>query len=186
MEQQPALDSNHLMLLTQQGSREAFETLVVIWHERAIMKAQAILHDRMLAEDVAQECFADIYIKRASYHTDFSFQAYLYTLIKNRSIDALRKQKHTPIPVDTLPGALAPDTPESLLIRKDQFYQVSMMLDRLDPVQKQMLLMFAQGQAYRDIAHTLDLSPGQVKIGIFRARKLLKTIYKDAVKGGSL
>ena len=82
---------HELMELAAQDSREAFEALVLRHYREAIRAAECMVHDRMQAEDIAQECFADIYVQRRRYHPASSFPTYLHALVKHKSIDCLRK-----------------------------------------------------------------------------------------------
>ena len=179
MGEMPPAGDNELMRLTMQGSREAFETLVLRWRDRAVKRAFGYLRDWQLAEDAAQECFADIYFRRKAYRFDFSFQAYLYALIRSRCVDALRKKKRGPVPIKTPPEAPSKDTPESLMLQKDRLLRLSLMLDRMDPARRRMLVLFARGASYREIGERLGLSLAQVKAGVYRGRRELKAMGKD-------
>ena len=39
------------------------------------------------AEDIVQDSFADIYVQREAYRDTFSFQAYLYAVIRHKASD---------------------------------------------------------------------------------------------------
>jgi RNA polymerase sigma-70 factor (ECF subfamily) len=69
------------------GNNESFERLVIIHRAKALSFAQRYLHDMYAAEDIVQESFADIYVYRERYKDRYSFKTYLFTIIRNKSVD---------------------------------------------------------------------------------------------------
>jgi RNA polymerase sigma factor (sigma-70 family) len=72
------------------GNNESFERLIIIHRAKALSFAQRYLHDMYAAEDIVQESFADIYVYRERYKDRYSFKTYLFTIIRNKSVDYIR------------------------------------------------------------------------------------------------
>ncbi len=173
-------DDNTLMQRVKNGDQQAFETLVLRHREGALHLASSLVKDAHLAEDVVQECFADLYLHRNAYRPDFSFATFLGALVRHKSIDMLRRSKHQPVPFDILPEEAGGETPESLCIRREIYTGLFQALNDLDEEQREMLLLFAvSGMDYQQIAKTLHKSIPQVKIGLHRIRKKLKKAKED-------
>lgn len=173
-------DDNTLMRHVMDGDQQAFETLVLRHRESALQKAAMLVKDPFLAEDVVQECFADLYIHKNAYRMEFSFATFLSALIRHKSIDMLRRRKHVPLPTDDLPADLDAQTPESLCIRREIYSGLYNALLNLSSEQRDMLLLFAlYGMDYRQIADKLKKTIPQVKVGLHRIRKKLKKAKEE-------
>lgn len=173
-------DDNALMQRVKNGDQQAFEALVLRHRETALHLAQSLVKDAHLAEDVVQECFADLYLHRSAYRPDFSFSTFLSALVRHKSIDMMRRRKRQPVPYDELPELPGGDTPESLCIRREIYTGLNRTLYDLPEDQRKMLLLFAvHGMDYRQIAKALHMSVPQVKIGLHRIRGKLKKAKED-------
>jgi len=173
-------DDNTLMQLVKDGDQQAFETLVLRHREGALLKAASLVKDAHLAEDVVQECFADLYLHRSAYKPNFSFSTFLNALVRHKSIDMLRRRKQQPLSYDDLPEAPDGETPESMCIRREIYTGLNRALFDLPKEQRKMLLLFAlHGMDYQQIAKTLHKSIPQVKVGLHRIRKKLLKAKED-------
>lgn len=173
-------DDNALMHRVKNGDQQAFETLVLRHREGALRLASSLVKDAHLAEDVVQECFADLYLHRNAYRPDFSFATFLSALVRHKSIDMLRRSKHHPMPFSDLPEEAGGETPESLCIRREIYTGLFKALNDLPGEQREMLLLFAvNGMDYQQIAKALHKSIPQVKIGLHRIRMKLKKAKED-------
>ena len=88
-------EDNLLMRRAANGDKEAFETLVLRHREHAVRFAARFTANRYDAEDIVQECFAKLYVRREQWKDGASFKAYLYTMIRNRCTDFFLKTRKT-------------------------------------------------------------------------------------------
>lgn len=173
-------DDNALMRRVKDGDKQAFETLVLRHRESALKLAARYVSDPYLAEDVVQECFADLYLHAGAYKTDFSFTTFLNALVRHKSADLLRKRRHSPLPLTDTPEGESAETPESLCVRREIYTGLYRAIDELNGRQRKMLMLFAvHGQDYRQIAAGLNITVPQVKVGLHRIRKKLKKARED-------
>jgi RNA polymerase sigma-70 factor, ECF subfamily len=104
---------NELVQRTLEGDRDAFEGLVRRYEERAWWAAFHLLGDGEEARDIAQEAFLRAYKALARFDFGMSFYTWLYRIVVNLSIDALRKRSRLkPLAIDDIPGGL-PAPPEN-------------------------------------------------------------------------
>ncbi len=160
------------------GDAAAFEALVEQYWPVAERVAQGIVKDAQLAQDVAQDVFADIYVQRARYQPRFSFHAYVAAIARHKSIDALRRRGEHPAAMDErVSGA---QTPESAFIEDMYRHALLAQVERLPGPQRRILVAYAlEGKSYRDVAAEMRISVAQVKIALYRIRKSLRRFRDD-------
>lgn len=81
-------------LITQltQGSEHAFEKLFRLFYPRLVKYGQTFINNRLEAEDLVQEVFIQIWNKRETIDSEKHFTSYLFTLVKNRCLNSLKKK----------------------------------------------------------------------------------------------
>lgn len=165
-----------LMTELQNGDKQALNQLVITHRVQAIAFANSFVHDLQIAEDIVQECFIKVYLYRDNYKFTYTFKTYLFTLIRNKSIDDLRKTKTVQL---TGKEFSTSKSLEELYIDKEQRQKVFEILNGLQKDYKTALYLYAvQNMRYADIAKTMNKTVPQVKIIIYRARKKLKNKYE--------
>lgn len=171
------LNDHELMERVKQGDKEAYEVLVLKYRQAGIAFSKQIVKDEYLAEDVVQDCFANIYIIRHRYNNRASFKTYLFTLIKNRSIDYLRKQKETAKLCNLDELSYAASSTEQVYIEKERLDTIYRYLNQMKGESGQMLYLYAvEDLSYDEIARVMKQSKAQVKIKLYRARQKLKLL----------
>ena len=73
------------------GDRDAFEQLFHLYKEKAYAVARQVLKEPYLAEELVQELFIAIWQKRNNLLEVSDPDAYLFRMVRNLSIDLLRK-----------------------------------------------------------------------------------------------
>jgi RNA polymerase sigma-70 factor (ECF subfamily) len=167
------------------GDRQAFEALVLAHREKAVAFAAGILSDYHLAEDVVQESFARVYLRRMDYSPSHTFKTYLYTIIRRRCIDDLRRAKRDPAElVAEYPSLPASESsPEAAYLQEEERQHLRRELALLPAAQRAALYLYAvEGMPYKDIAAIQGVSVAAVKIGLHRARKTIRRTAGQAVQ----
>ncbi|ASA23838.1 hypothetical protein B9T62_25490 [Paenibacillus donghaensis] len=173
-------DDNELMARVQTGDKQAYEELVLRYRMKAIAFAASFVRDLYTAEDIVQECFVKVYLRRASYRPDYSFHTYLFTVIRNQCIDYLRASKTRHKMDAELADELSDGhTPEEILANRENTKQIYEALNQLEGDYKTALYLFAIADfSYKEIASTMSKTVPQIKILLYRARKKFKNQYK--------
>jgi RNA polymerase sigma factor (sigma-70 family) len=160
------------------GDREAFEALVEAYWPVARRAAYAVLRDAALSEDVAQDCFADLYMQRHRYQPRFSFQAYVTAIARHKSVDLLRRRGEHRLSAHG--EREASPSPESAYIRELYRHTLYAAVERLPERARRMLTAYAlEGASYRQIADELGVTVAQVKATLHRARKALRRVKEE-------
>jgi RNA polymerase sigma factor (sigma-70 family) len=155
---------------------ESYELYKVAMYNTALR----IVQNTAEAEDVLQESFLAAFTKIASYNGESTFGAWLKSIVVNKSINALQKQKAAlgfmeEVSKETAATAAA-TTPEddSLIWNIDQIkHAVSQLPDGYRVV---FTLYLFEGYDHREIADILDITEGGSKSQFNRAKNKLREI----------
>lgn len=160
----------------QLGDNAALEQLVSRWRTPAEHFAESIVKDHALAQDIVQDCFVKLWVFRDKYRPEFSFKTYFFTLIKNRAIDELRKNRR----FTELPEELADsDTPEAIYLRTEHEQRIFERVEELRQTDGDCFYLFAVcGIPAKEIAKRLQISEVNVRVRIHRTRSKLKKLLE--------
>lgn len=173
-------EDEHLMARLIGGEQEAFEILVNRWYDRAVAYACALVGNRQGAEEIAMDCFAALYFKRALFDTTLSFEAYLKALIRYRSIDFLRRKRAPALALEEAFQIKGDDSPEEELIQKYFVTSLFGAVQRLPDRSKALIIAYAiEGLNYKALARRFGMTVPQVKITLHRIRKTLKHVKEE-------
>lgn len=159
------------------GDLLAFEELVREFQADAFRFAWHLTRDRQLAEDVTQEAFIRVFRFLDGFRGDRRFGSWLFSIVRNCAIDALRAQQRLPLPLD-----------ESMSVRSVTDAAARVELDAalrsVSPDHREsFLLVEVFGLSYQETADVLGVAVGTVKSRMFRARQALSQAIADAEEG---
>ena len=146
-------------------------------------QAFALVRNRALAEDLTQEAFAKLIVEVTNGGRIQSAVRWTSTVLRNLALNHLEHRKvslRTVEPDSQSQIDVAPDvTPsaEQVYIAKESQSRLHHALSSLGPLERECVLMFAEGQSYKEIALQKDLTYG-VAVDVVRRslRKLRKQI----------
>lgn len=162
------------------GDNESFERLVLIHRAKALSFAQRYVHDMYTAEDIVQESFADIYVYRERYKDKYSFKTYLFTIIRNKSIDFIRKNKNIFVNENT--DSIEASNLEENFLKKEQITAVRSKINELrDDYKTIIYLIEYYNFTYEEAGRVMGRNIGQIKILVYRARQKLKAMLEKEV-----
>jgi RNA polymerase sigma-70 factor (ECF subfamily) len=170
-----------LIRACQAGSAEAFRRLVEMYERRVFGVAYSIVHDRELARDLAQEAFLRVYRAIGTFDLSRPFYTWLYHIVVNLSIDALRKERHVqPVDLRAAAGVAARgEAPSDTLQRRELQERVRRVLDQLPiPFRVALTLRDLRGFTAPEIAAMVGCSPVTVRWRIHEARKRFRAIWE--------
>lgn len=178
------LEDNELMRrVAEQNDTYAFEELVLRYRASAVAFAVRYTQDHYLAEDLAQEAFARLYLKRYQFHTDGSFRAYFYRILRNVCIDHYRQHSRTTEVELHTSQIVQHNTPETIAISQEKSGLVRRLLASLDERYRTAIyLQQFEGMSYQEIAAAMNISTGQVRMLLYRGRKKLKKLIERELK----
>jgi RNA polymerase sigma-70 factor, ECF subfamily len=141
-----------------------------------------ITGDPQMADDLLQESFYRFLRIRGSWESETHRRAYLFRIATNLVRDDYRRSRHrlfVALPEgdrDELHASAGADHPEHAVRRTD----LKRAMQRLRPRERALLwLAYAQGRAHTEIADTLGVKTGSVKLLLFRARRKLAGLLRQ-------
>ena len=168
-------DSGYARFL--RGDESALTELVKTYRGSLTNYLFSIVHDRDLAEDLAEDTFVKLLVKRPPLRKDASFKTWLYTVGRNLALDHLRKTKRrNEVGEEPLAFAeAAVGDPAALLIEKEERKALLAAMERLRPSYRQILqLSCFEGFGVGECARILKKEKRAVSVLLHRAREALK------------
>jgi RNA polymerase sigma-70 factor (ECF subfamily) len=125
------------------------------------------------AEDIVQEAFLKAFKALDSYRGGDA-RVWMLAIVRNTSMNFLRKRKDTGIDLDQLDPADRSPNPEQGLLEESRREQVRRAIARLEPeFRETLVLREIEGLSYKEIAAVLDIPTGTVMSRLSRARQRL-------------
>ena len=174
------------------GSQAAYQELVSRYAAPAVNLATRMVQDRALAEDLAQEAFVRAFDRLATYDQKRRFASWFFQILHNVTVDFLRLKRPTMVSLDDAEEATHPAIPAIPSVTAPDAYVKEAELARamdealgmIRPEYREVVVLYYREElSIEEVAATLDLPPGTVKIYLFRARKELASIL--AARGWS-
>jgi RNA polymerase sigma-70 factor, ECF subfamily len=149
--------------------------------------------DQLVAEELTQDVFVNVYRSRARYQPTAKVRTYLYRIAHNLWIDHIRRQKHH-LSIDAEMGERslkladilkAPGSPDSEAESRDQEIRNRLResLEGLPEGQREVFVLANNhGMKYQDIAEVLGIPEGTVKSRMHNAVRALRDDLQDLVE----
>jgi RNA polymerase sigma-70 factor (ECF subfamily) len=189
------MDESELIRSAQRGDQKAFEELVRLHDQNVLRLAFNLLRSAEDAHDIYQEAFLRVYKNLPSFRFDCSFQTWLYRIVTNLCLDALRKRKvrreHDTV-VETREGVLdrmdtveerrAHGDPQRQLLSHQLRQRIEEVLGGLTPRERTVFEMrHYQGLRLKTIGEILGTSEEAAKNCLFRATQKMRAALGDFV-----
>lgn len=153
--------------------RGAAERLVRAHGPDVLGLCAAMVRDRDVAEDLAQDVFARAFAALDGYRAEASSRTWILTIARNRCLDHLRRQHRSPWANDA--GGVDPDDhyaddaplPAELLADRDDLARALAALGESE--RALVILRFGHGLEYSELAGAFGLREGTARMRVSRA-----------------
>jgi RNA polymerase sigma-70 factor (ECF subfamily) len=183
-------DDRELVRESLRGNEAAFGRLVARYAAPVTNLAHRVVRDRDEAEDVAQETFIKAHGALGRFDPTFPFRVWLFRIAYNAAIDHVRRRRSGSVSIDTprriggeeveweLVDRRSP-SPEDRLLAGDRRAILDRAIAELPPaLRAAIVLRHVEDLSYDEIATTLGVPLGTVKIRIHRGREALARILR--------
>jgi RNA polymerase sigma-70 factor (ECF subfamily) len=186
----PETPDAELVGLAKAGDLDAFEALTNRYEQRVYGLAMRMLRQEQDAEDVTQETFLSVLENLEGFRGDASFSTWVLRIASHAALKIIRKRKglntisleEATEPSDDFNSVPHPEfiadwrqSPEHLVERNEIRHLLDDALTRLDEKHRLVfLLRDVEGLSVRETADALELSEGNVKVRLLRARLQLR------------
>ena len=189
------MDESALIRAAQHGDAGAFEELVRLYDQSVLRLALNLLRSPEDANDIYQEAFLRVFKNLHTFRFDCSFHTWLYRIVTNLCLDALRKRKvrkEEGTMVETREGLLdrmdtveedrADGNPQRRLLSRELHSRIRNVLADLTPRERMVFEMrHYQGMRLRAIGEALGTSEEAAKNCLFRATQKMRAALGDFV-----
>ncbi|MGH9310778.1 MAG: RNA polymerase sigma factor [Vicinamibacterales bacterium] len=135
--------------------------------------------DRALADDLLQESYYRLLRARAAYESEAHRRNALFRIATNLIHDSRRRARHAPLLAAADHETLAEST--NAAEATERAADLRRAMAHLKPRERELLwLAYAQGSSHREIAESLGLRAGSIKLLLFRARRRLASMLRGA------
>ncbi|HBG40033.1 MAG TPA: hypothetical protein DEF88_07905 [Porphyromonadaceae bacterium] len=171
------MNDNDCVLQVLSGNTSAFAYFVETYQDMAVTIAFRICGNRQDAEDVVQESYLKAFRNLHSFRSESKFSTWFYRIVYNAAVThscskmwlregqtGLSAAADTPLP-----------SPDAELERREQAQMVERTLQELPKGDALLLtLYYMEDHSVKEIAQITGLNLSNVKVRLFRARKLFK------------
>lgn len=170
----------YLLQSLQEGEEKAFDFIFRKYYKALCAQANLYVHDLDQAQNLVQECFIKMWESRENAAGIKNLSAYLSFMVRNRSIDHVRKfKKETITEVVSDDAGLTESTDEIFL----SFEFEERLVEALSTLPERCRIAFEysrfEGLTYSEIANKMEISVKGVEALMSRSLKILRVELKE-------
>ena len=155
------------------GDDSGLVELVALYRDGLILFLNSYVKNIDAAEELAEDTFFRLAVRRPRFRQKYSFKTFLYTIGRNLALNYLRKKKAASLDD-------CADSPD--LLRLEEIYiinerkaQVHSAMEKINPDYSRVLwLTYFEGMSNSDAAKIMGKSTRQIENLLYRAKKSLK------------
>jgi RNA polymerase sigma-70 factor (ECF subfamily) len=174
-------DEKTLVKALKNGDKVAFEKIFHLYHKQLYFFCYSFLNQKEDAENITQDVFVKLWIKRATLDCEKSFSSFLFTMTKNMTLNHIRSTIHQQIFVNQI---LYNDLGDCCQTDKQvSFNEVKRNLNNLiallPPKRKKIFLLSREeGLSHKEISKRLSVSVHTVESQMSKALKFIRNGLK--------
>lgn len=176
------IQDEQLLQRIQKGDEHAIRILIEKYKFYVFKIILGVVKDHGLAEDIAQETFIKMIDALPSYRSQ-GFKTWISRIAINKAIDVKRKQarQREDLQDETLfKQTFQTESTEIEWFSKAKIERIHRMLDELPENYREVVKAFyLEDKTYQEIAEEFQLEPKNVEMRLYRARKWMKTNWKE-------
>ena len=166
--------SSYLRFLN--GDKDGFVDIVTTYKDGLTLFVNTIVKDIHISEEVANEVFLRIYVKKPKYRNKYSFKTWLYTIGKNTAINYVKKfRKINYASIEDCCYISDEKDIEADYIKGEQNLLIHQAIKSLKAEYAQVLyLSYFEELSNSESAKIMGKTPKQISDLIYNAKKALK------------
>ena len=172
-----SMSGAELMTLYQRRDIEAFNCLYDKYKSRVYGYLDKRVNKRTEVDEIFQDVFLRLHHSRSRYKSEFPFEPWLFTVLRNSLIDYYRKSRkeHHDVPLDNL------EIPPSALQVEDKHNLDGLLPKNADLTKNQrqaIELRYGEDFSFEEIAHRLETTSPQCASTGEQGSEKVKKIYQ--------
>jgi RNA polymerase sigma-70 factor, ECF subfamily len=164
------------------GDAAAWDTLFKRYQLPLYVYVYELVHDEQGSLDLVQETFINAVRYIGGLREDARFGSWLFGIAHQKWIQRWRKQSREDVAREAieLPEAASDESPDDLLIRREQEVEFMKLLNELPVAQRSALLLhFVEDFSLEEIADITGTSLGTVKSRLHYVKKALRKLLEE-------
>ncbi len=176
----PLHTDKQLVDLIKKDDEYAFKLLFDRYFASLCEFSSKITEDKQLAEETVADSFIELWKRRSYLEIKENEKAYLFKMVRNNSLNYLRKNKPSYSSLDNFSHKFS-ISPEQELITKENTNSISDLTSNLpEPMKSIFLMNREEGFSYKEIAELLNISVKTVESHMGKALKLLRVAFQKS------
>lgn len=175
-------DEKTLVKALKNGDKAAFEKIFQIYHKQLYFFCYSFLNQKEDAENITQDVFVKLWIKRATLDCEKSFSGFLFTMTKNLALNHIRNTIHQQIFVNQILNNSLEDycQTDKQVSYNEVKSRLNDLINQLPLKRKQIFLLSRElGLSHKEIAERLCISVHTVESQMSKALKFIRTRLKS-------
>ena len=158
------------------GDNNALTQIIHTYKDGLILYLNNFVKDISIAEELTEDTFVKLVLKRPRFSGQSAFKTWLYTIAGNIALDYLRRHKKYAVSLDDCPELCDDEKSlEESYIREEDRIILHRAMRKLKPEYSQVLyLRYFEDFSYKEIAKILRKTTHNVEATASRARQALK------------
>ncbi len=165
------------------GDDDGLREIIDIHYNGLMFYINGIVHDISETENIVQETFFKIAVKKLKFNEKSEFKTWLYAIARNYAYNYLKRHKarFSDCPIDSYEHLADVSSLERQFLQSEQYLLLHQVMRELSDDYFQVLyLMYFESLKTEDIAIIMHKSKRQVGDLLYRAKKSLKTKLEKA------
>lgn len=159
------------------GDDSALAQIIRLYKDGLILYLNGYTRDILLAQELTEETFVKLVLKRPRFFGHAFFKTWLYTVGRNIALDHMRRSKGREVSLEECPEALdeEQDLERSYIQQEDRILVHRAMRKLKQEYQQILWLLYFENFTHKEAARILKKTTHNVETTAYRARKALKT-----------
>lgn len=158
------------------GDEQSFTQIVEEYKNCLTLYINSYVSNVFVAEDLMEETFFKILIKKPKFNEKSSFKTWLYAIARNIAIDYIRKNQNITVPIEEYENYLVEElTVEQQYLIKEQKIDLYNAMKNLSFEYRQVLfLVYFENLSNTQVSVVMKKSNRQIENLLYRAKNALK------------
>lgn len=165
------------------GDDNGLREIIDIYYNGLTLYINGIVNNPFETEDIVQETFVKLAIKKPKFQVKYEFKTWLFTIARNIAYNYLKRynDKYSDKPIDEYITLSDGVNIEYEYLKTQQNIEIHKAMKKLNPDYFQVLyLMYFENLDTEKIAHIMHKSKRQIGDLLYQAKKSLKSILEKA------
>lgn len=159
------------------GDESGLSEIVEQYSDGLLLFINSFVNDYYAAEDLMEDTFAELLVRRHNFRRESLFKTYLYKIGRNKALNYLKKQSKIKILCHITDNQTADENSqiEADLIHGERNRLLHRAINKLKVDYRQILyLLYFEDMSYYDAGYVMKKSTKQIKNLAYRAKQALK------------